>query len=754
MTKQKKIVLYIWSAFILGIIGFTLVILLAIFGFFGKLPSIEKIKNPNNILASTVISEDREILGSYFKENRSPVTFNQLPNYLVEALVSTEDERFFTHSGIDFISLARAVFTLGSKGGGSTITQQVAKMHFTDNPSHTIDRIRQKVLEWIIAVQLEKQYTKEEIISMYFNKFDFLYQAVGVKSAAKVYFNKSLSELTLPESALLVGMAKNPSYYNPNRNTKLALDRRNTVLYQMYRLDKISEAMYLEAKAKPIDLHFKRQGHIFGIATYFREYIRLQTQRLINKVNKERGTDYDIYSDGLKIYTTINSKMQKYAEEAVQEHLSNLQRIFFEDHKNNPQAPYRNISRKLKDSLIYKALIKIGFTNSLDDSEKDFNSVIKLAKKTKRKMKIFSWNGEIDTLLSIYDSVVYYKHILQTGFLSLNPGNGHIKAWVGGINSKYFNYDHVSSSARQVGSLFKPFVYSTVIDRLKISPCETFPNLPVTFKKDEWGLDQDWTPKNADDKYGGEVSIKEGLAKSINTITASLMKKIGPNPVITTARKMGITSYLPPSPSLCLGTADVTLREMVSAFGTFANRGVHLKPITILKIEDKNRVPIFQYRQKSTEVMNEESAYITLKMMEEVARSGTAIRLRIKGSYWNNPVTGFPYELKMPIAAKTGTTQNHSDGWFIGTVPNLVSGAWVGCEDRAANFKSIYYGQGATMALPIWALYTKKIYADKSLNMSYSQFRKPKEMTINIDCNNRKSKTSSEDNKSIDSFNF
>lgn len=760
---QKRIIILLWIGFFLSISSIFVLFVMVKKEYFGPLPSFEQIQNPKSNLATEVISSDGQNLGTFFKENRSPARYDEIPKHLINALVATEDVRFFEHSGIDFKSLARAIMSLGAKGGASTLTQQLAKMHFTHKPSsNPLIRIQQKILEWVISIELENLYSKEEILTMYLNKFDFLYQAVGIKSAADIYFGKRVNELNLEESAMLVGMAKNPSLYNPRRYPLKSLERRNTVFTQLYKSRYIDREAHDSISVIPIDLKFKRKGHTYGIATYFREYVRLSSQKIINKINRENGTNYNLYRDGLKIYTTIDSRMQKNAEYAVNAHMANLQGLFFQKQEKNPLAPFRNLTKEQRDTLLFRELKRTDLYREIKpqfDEEVPIDTLLTLAKETVRDMTIFSWSGDKDTTMTIMDSLLYYKSLLHTGMMAMDPSNGHVKAWVGGINNTYFKYDHVYKGARQVGSLFKPFVYSAAVERLKISPCQKLPNTRILFKKEEWGLDEDWMPKNANDNYGGELTLKQGLANSVNTITASLMKKIGPHPIVETVKKMGVKSYIPPSPSICLGTADLTVKEVVGAFATFANKGVYTEPVTITRIEDKNNITIYQPLPKTQEVMDEESAYVTLKLMEEVVNKGTAQRLANNraGGYWQNPVTEYPYLLRNPIAAKTGTTQNHSDGWFMGIVPNLVAGVWVGADERSVNFENIHFGQGATMALPIWAIFMKRNYEDPTLNLSKAPFKKPRRTSIRLNCDENissQSTSTSSDNTSLDDYDF
>lgn len=707
-----RIIFWLWSLLFIGLALVALLFFLISQGTFGKLPEVEELENPKNNLATEIISSDNEVIGKYYYENRIPVRFDQLSPYLVEALIATEDERYFDHSGIDFRSLGRAVFKFGGAGGGSTITQQLAKMLFTKKPSNNIvSRIIQKLKEWIIAVQLERRYTKEEIVAMYFNRFDFLYQAVGISSAAKIYFNTTPDKLSIDQSATLVGMAKNPSLYNPESNPKNNLERRNVVFYQMERNDYISEAQKDSLYEVKTELKFEREDHNQGLATYFREQLRLE----LNHWCEENG--YNLYTDGLKIHVTIDSRMQKYAEEAMKKHLSSHQSKFFAHWKRS--EPWGKEDGIIEDGVRKSERYRILKASEASESE------IKKSFATPVKMRVFTWDNaamEKDTTMTPLDSVKYYQYFLQTGFLSLDPHTGEIKAWVGGINHKYFKYDHVNiHSTRQVGSTFKPFVYATAVDN-GYSPCFEAPNERVVFEEYE-----NWSPKNADNRYGGTMQLRKALALSVNSITAYLMKQLGPNGplnVIQLARKMGIKNELQAYPSICLGTMDLSVYEMIGAFGTFANKGTFVRPFYISKIEDKNGTVVFSQVPETEQAMSEQTAYVMLKMMER-ATFGTAARLRYK------------YNITNPVACKTGTTQNQSDGWFIGITPNLVSGGWVGNEHRAVHFRTLGLGSGAEMSMPIWAYYMQKVYADSSINLYNGAFEEPKkELTIQVDCEN------------------
>ena len=751
------------------------------------MPTFEELEKeiPTN-LATQILSSDGVVLGTFFQENRTNVRYDEISPHVINALISTEDERFYNHAGIDFKSTFRAAIFLGKKGGASTITQQLAKMLFSSIPGSKIDRIKQKFREWIIAVRLEKNYTKEEIITMYLNKFDFINLAVGISSAANTYFNKSASGLNIQEAATLVGMAKNPSYYNPKRYPERATERRNIVLGQMMRNGYINNQELDSLKKTKLILSFKKVDHNEGAATYFREYLREKVQQVLLKKEhlKPDGNPYNLYTDGLKIYTTIDSRLQTFAEEAVQEHLEVLQASFYK-HWNNesefPNAPfdttfrqgqvdtiYQNVMinsdryikgwRKATDSLntLYKVLdlkAELNVSQNKDEIKKEIEKIknssnyqkdiekIKINLKNEFEMpvnmKVFSLKGEVDTTMSPIDSIKYYKYFLHSGLLSIDPKNGHVKAWVGGINHKYFKYDHVTSK-RQVGSTFKPFVYATAIDQFKFSPCKLIANTQVIFEKgDKYHLEEDWMPKNANNQFGGKYTLLEGLAKSKNSITAYLMKEVGPKRVVEMAKKMGIKTKLFPVPSLCLGTIELSLQEMVSSYGTFANNGQHQEPIFITKIEDKNGIVIASFISESREVLNEEKNYIMIKLLQGVVNMGSGNRIKWK------------YNLTNEIAGKTGTTQNHTDGWFIGFVPNLVTGVWTGAEDSAVRFRDLGLGQGANMALPIWAIYMKKIYEKTELNISSEEFKFPKKgVSVNLDCD--KEKEINNDNESFD----
>ncbi len=739
----KKYVRWFWLLIASGVAFIALVFLLAGMGVFGKMPTFEELENPENNLASEVISIDGKTIGKYAKENRTPIYYRDLPKNIVEALVATEDERYYEHSGIDFRGTVRAVVKMGTNGGASTITQQLAKMLFTGKRhTNVVKKILQKIKEIIISVRLERNYSKQEILAMYLNKYDFLNQAVGIRSAARIYFGKEPARLKIEESAMLVGMLKNSSYFNPLRRDSLVRHRRNVVLKQMTRSKFLTEKWKDSLQQLDLGLDVHKESHSDGLATYFREYLRGEMKKWIKNNPKNDGSLYNLHTDGLKIYVTIDSRMQQYAEEAVAEHMANLQRSFLKEQSKNKNAPFYFTKLNSKDTQ--KEIKKI-INSAMRRSERWRKMKASGAKEKeirasfdkKIAMKIFTWKGTgvIDTIMTPKDSIRYYKHFLRAGFLSIEPQSGHIKAWVGGVNYKHFQYDAVKQQKRQVGSTFKPFVYATAINQLGKSPCDTYPNTLFTIPKEKYGMNEDWTPKNAGNSYGGEKTLKEALAQSINVITARLIDEVGPQNVADLAMRAGIESEIQANPSIALGSLDLSLYEMVSAYTNLANQGQHVAPIVLERIEDKNGTVLQEFVPKTNEVMSAESAYVMLDMMKGVTQSGSGARLR--NGWTRNPdkvVTGFPYLFTNPIAGKTGTTQNQSDGWFMGIVPNLVSGAWVGGEDRATHFYGIGKGQGASMALPIWALYMKKCYANKSLKISDADFSRPANVTIRLDC--------------------
>lgn len=737
-SKQKRFLKFFWGGYLALFLMTIGLFWLVSMDVLGKLPDFDEVENPNTNLASLVYSSDGKILGTYYRENRTLVEYEDLSPHLIYGLIATEDQRFYDHSGIDFRSLSRAIIKMGKSGGASTITQQLAKMLFTERPSRDVfTRIQQKMKEWVIALRLERHYTKDEILTMYFNRFDFLYQAVGIKSASFIYFGKYPNELNVQEAAMLVAMAKNPSLYNPKRFPDRALERRNLVLGLMSEYGVLGELEADSIKELPIDLSFTSvSDHNEGVAPYFREHLRQELLEWSKNHKKADGSPYDIYEDGLQIHTTIDSRMQKYAEQAVATHLKNLQRIFYIEQKRNPTAPFVDISDEAIEKIYLTSIYRSDRYKSMMGRNIERPKIFQYFQNNENKMKVFSWKGEIDTVMTPMDSIRYYKHILESGMMAMDPTTGQVKVWVGGINHKYFKFDHVHHGKRQVGSTFKPFVYTAAIDQLNLSPCHRLPNTNVTFSAQDWGIPLDWTPKNANDKYGGMMSLSQALATSTNVITARLVKEIGAmNPIQSIVKQMGVSTYIPPVPAICLGVTDISVYEMVSAYSTFANRGVYTSPIIIDRIESKDGQVITSFVPQTRDVLTEEKAYVMLKLMERVTEYGTGVRLKISGNqYPRNCVTGFPYKFTNPIAGKTGTTQNHSDGWFIGMVPNLATGVWVGGQERSVHFKSVTYGQGATMALPIWALFMKACYEDPTLNVSKGHFRKPSRLSISLDC--------------------
>lgn len=747
--KHQKKLKWLWYAFAAP---FVFIALMLIWAFFSDLPSLQELENPKSNLATEIITADGQIMGQYFRENRVNVAYKDLNPNLVNALIATEDERFYEHSGIDIKALFRvvkgAITANSSQGGGSTITQQLAKMLFTEKPASNIARVSQKFREWIISVRLERRYTKEEIITMYLNRFDFVNNAVGIKSAANVYFNKTPDQLNLEESAMLVGMAKNPALFNPRRRIEATRQRRNVVLYQMKRNGYISEEQFEKSKNKPIQLDFQLVDHNQGSAPYFREYLRKTvTDLLLEKdalgnykyLNPETNQPFNIYKDGLKIYTTIDSRMQEYAEYAVGRHMSEFnQPEFFKDLKGKKNAPFDyRVSQEDIDRIMEMAILRSDrYQNMLDEFEncgegcKRSAAEIEQFKKTavpkafnkKVKMKVFTYQGEKDTVMSPLDSIRYYKSFLQTGFVAMEPASGFVKAWVGGINFKHFKYDHVEQGSNQVGSTFKPFVYAAGI-REGLNPCEQVPNLPVCF--DMPNGQPPYCPKNSDGKYGGVVTVKEGLAKSLNTVSAFIMKRYGPDPIIKLARDLGITADMQAVPSLCLGVADINLLEMVAANAAFANKGVYVKPVVISRIEDKNGKVIYTNVPETREALDEQTAYVILDLMKGVCNYGTGARIRYDRPYGR---------IVAPVAGKTGTTQSNSDGWFVGITPDLVAGCWVGGEDRSIRFSRTSLGQGASSALPVWGYFMNKVYADPKIKISTSDFKRPSNLTIDLNC--------------------
>ncbi|WNH08558.1 penicillin-binding protein 1A [Thalassobellus suaedae] len=744
----SKYIRWFWMLFLGGIFSAVLIFLLASWGVFGDMPDHTQLENPKTNLATEIISSDGKTLGKfYFNDNRTPVSYDDLSPDLVTALIATEDARFHEHSGIDARGTLRAVIKLGSSGGASTISQQLAKQLFHGEGSkNTLGRITQKIKEWIIAIRLERQYTKEEIIAQYFNIYDFLNNADGIRSASRIYFGKEPIDLDLKESAMLVGMFKNSALYNPRRNPVGVKNRRNVVLAQMEKYGYLEEAVKDSLQKTELDLNYSPESHREGMATYFREYLRGFMKDWIKNNPKPDGTKWNINSDGLKIYTTIDSRMQEYAEDAVQQHMPRLQAEFFNQNtpKRNPTAPFLELDKSEVDDLLNRSMKQGERWRILKNAEKSDKEIIASFHKP-TKMTVFAWKegkaSEVDTIMKPIDSMRYYKSFLRTGMMSMDPLTGHVKAWVGGVNYRHFQYDMVKQGKRQVGSTFKPFVYTAAIDQLHLSPCDELPDTPFCIDAGKYGNPEKWCPSNSngENDYGGTRTLKNALANSVNTITARLIDKVGPQTVADLAKKLGIESEILPVPSIALGTPDLSVYEMVGAYSAFANKGVYTKPVMVTNIEDKNGTILYQFKPETRDVLSEETAYVTVKLMEGVTQSGSGARLRGKGADayrvdYREIVTGYPYEFTNPIAGKTGTTQNQSDGWFMGIVPNLVTGVWVGAEDRAAHFAGITYGQGAAMALPIWGVYMKSCYADETLNISAEDFEEPANLSINVDC--------------------
>lgn len=736
--KIRKKIIFIWLTILSPFIFVFSLVSLASFEFFGPLPTFDQLENPQNNLATEIISSDSVVIGKYFFENRTSAVREDIPQQFINALLSTEDIRYRDHSGIDVRALFRAVYGVfsgkGQSGGASTITQQLAKMLFTKQPASGLDRVKQKLKEWVISAKLERRYTKDEILLMYLNRYDWVNNAVGIESASRVYFNKSPKNLNIQESAMLVGMLKNSALYNPNRRLKLTQRRRNTVLFQMNKYEFISDTLYDSLVQLPVVLDFKKASHNSGLAPYFREYLRGKIKKWCSTKMKSDGSSYNLYTDGLKIYTTIDSRLQKFAEEAVETHISDLQKVFYNHWQGYTNAPFpEDFEPEKIDEIIDMAMRRSVRYKRLKSQGKTIEQIRKVFD-TKAEMKLFSWNGKIDTILSPRDSLVYSKYFLHSGLMSMQPKTGHVKAYVGGINYENFQYDHVTSGKRQVGSTFKPFLYSLAIQE-GYDPCFQVPNVPVVFDKYKWRLEKDWTPKNSgsEDLEGLTLSLKYGLANSINTVTAYIMKQFGPHAVVDLAKKIGVKSKILAVPSLCLGTFDLSVYEMVGAYSTFSNKGVWVEPIFVTRIEDKNGVVLERFIPESNEAMSEETADIMVRLLQGVVdgvyspaakkRSGTGVRLRYK------------YGFKNEIGGKTGTTQNQSDGWFMGITPNLVTGVWTGCDDRSVHFRDIVYGQGANMALPIFAEYMQRVYADTANSKIYPlDFDISRSVDVKLDC--------------------
>jgi len=735
---KKFFVRFLWTMLVVGVIMAATAFYAISEGWIGYMPPIEDLQNPINRFATQIYSADGKVLGTwnYNRENRVIVDYTKLAPSLVEALVATEDARFYEHSGIDFYALGRAIVKRGfmgqkSAGGGSTITQQLAKQLYSETAHSTLERLLQKPIEWVIAVKLERNYTKDEIITMYLNYFDFLHNAVGIKTAANTYFSKEPKELTVTESATLIGLCKNPSFFNPVRYPERSRERRNVVLGQMAKAGYITEQQRDEYCQEPLKLNFHVADHKDGLAVYFRDFLRRymtakkpkredypewgevkyhidsiswETDPLFGWCNKNRkrdGSPYNIYTDGLKVYTTIDSHMQKYAEQACYEHVVKfLQPAFNRENRGKSTAPFTGkltaaevrkiLMRSVRQSDRYRGLKAGGASD--EEIERSF--------KTPSKMSIFTYHGEVDTTMTPMDSIRYLKSFLRTGFMSMCPQNGYVKAYVGGLDFTHFAYDMVMDGRRQVGSTIKPYLYSLAMEN-GFSPCDLAPNVQQTYIV----AGKPWTPRNGSRaRYGDMVTLKWGLQQSNNWISAYLMSKLNPSAFVTLLHEYGIRNpEIHPSMALCLGPCDITVGEMVSAYTAFVNHGIRAAHLFVTKIEDSEGNVVAQFQPRMNEVISEESAHKMLYMLKGVVDGGTASRLRHK------------YNLKGDIAGKTGTTNNNSDAWFMGITPTLVSGCWVGGDDRDIHFDTMQYGQGAAMALPIFALYMKKVYADPQL---------------------------------------
>ena len=715
---------YFWILYTLVIVSVAVFFFTIAIGVWGRLPSVHELENPQSATATEVISADGVVLGKYFRENRTNITFDRLPKCLVDALLATEDVRFYDHTGVDLKAVGRVVkgvVSHDSKGGGSTITQQLAKNLFPRKKRGSkLQLVLQKFKEWVIAARLEHTFTKQEILALYFNTVPFSDNAFGISTASHTYFSKPVDSLNVQEAAVLVGMLKGPSEYSPRSHPDASKKRRDVVINQMYSYDFITRSQRDSLFKIPITLAFDAGTHEEGPAPYFREYLRLYVSEYLDTHLKPDGSKYDIYKDGLKIYTTIDSRMQRYAEEAQREHLEEWQKLFFKMSAKDPWKEFpEEWERTYTQSTRYRQYKAQGKTREEIDT----------LMKTPVRMRIFSWQGEKDTVMSPRDSIRYHRMILQNGFIALDPETGNVRAWVGGDNYKYFQYDHVNiNTKRQIGSTFKPFIYTAAIREKGYSPCYEVPNEPVTFEKGDprFHLLEDWTPHNSDGKYGGSLNLKQGLANSVNCITAYLMHELSPETVVKLVHEMGVKSNIPDQPSICLGTADISLIEMAGAYTTFINKGVHVEPTFLTHIEDRSGNVIASFTASRNEVLDEQTAYVMVDLLRGVVLYGTGVRLRYK------------YHLMGDIIGKTGTTQNNSDGWFIGCTPDLVTATWVGCEDRFLRFRSMEYGQGASTALPICARFLQKVYSDSTkLGISPSRvFDKPEKIGIELNCRN------------------
>ncbi|MFA7687079.1 MAG: transglycosylase domain-containing protein [Moheibacter sp.] len=715
----KRMLFIIWGIFIAGILGGFLFFWGISKGLLGEMPDVQALENPDIYVSSEIYSSDGVLLDRFETEKRIPVTYADLPKHLVNALLAREDVRFEEHSGIDPRSTMRAITSGGASGGASTITQQLARQLFTGpRAKNKFEGLIQKFKEWVVAVELEKRYTKEEIIAMYLNKFDFLYNSNGIELASKVYFNTTTSKLTLDQSAILISMLKNPYYYNPHKFPDKSKHERNVVLNQMVKYNFLTKEEATNAKAKPIKIDKQEINTISeSYSAYYKHALRREIQTYLDSLGKETGKEYNLYKDGLKIYVTLDSRMQKMAEDAVSKHLKNIQKTFFEEQKNNKRAPFYGISDDKRQRIFEKSMRNTNYYKFLKSKDLSEEEILAEFNRTRDSVKIFTWDGvKYQKNMSLMDSIQYHKHILQAGMMAMDPKDGTIKVWVGGINWDYFKFDHVKQARRQVGSTFKPFVYVTAINQMNYTPCHTVSN-------DHFSVGN-WKPRNANGKYGGSQDLRTALAFSTNVITARLIVQTGVEPVIQLARELGVESPIPKDYTISLGSADLTVYEMVGAMSAFANHGIYIKPELIVRIEDKTGRTLKDFRPETREVINEYVAYAMIDLMKGVTDRGTGSWVRSK------------YGITSEVASKTGTTNDQSDGWYIGMTPNLVGGVWVGCEDRFAHFQGIARGQGAATALPIWAYFMQSVYKNgKEFGVTVDdKFEKPADIDEKWDC--------------------
>ena len=749
--QYAKFIKFLYKFFIGGTLAVILFIVAVNVNFlwlFGGMPSLQELENPKSQNASLIISEDGQEIGKYFRENRNPLEFEQLPLNIINTLVSTEDARFTSHSGIDIRSMMRVVFSFGTAGGGSTISQQLAKILFhtrsiefgEDDPVYIgllmkIDGLRTviaKVKEWILAIKLERRYTKQEIMAMYLNEVSFGNNAYGIQVACRTYFQKDIQNVSLTEAATLIGLLQNPSLYDPRVRPEKTLERRNTVLGQLAKYDFILPEELDKLRETPLNLHYKVENQNTGAAPYFREAIRTEVLRILKEINKDRPEDQqlNLYTSGLRIYTSVDSRMQKFAEESVREHMQAEQKLFYAHWQG--RNPWVNEEMKEIKGFLRDAMKRTQrYRDLMEAYENDEFKVWEELNKPVR-MSVFTYDGDKDTTFSSMDSLRYYKKILNCGFMAMDPTNGHVKAWIGGINYKYFKFDHISQSRRQPGSTFKPFVYGAAIENEIITPCDELVDEPVTFGEEDGLTGTTWTPQNSDGKYSYEkLKMRRAMGLSINSISAKLMKQLGPDKIADFAHKCGITSPLNEVPSLCLGASEVSLMDQVTAYSTLVNGGEKTDPILILKITDKVGNVLREFSPPAKAVIKPETAYLMTYMLQGAVLEpgGTAEGLKRTGIVSGNE-----------IGAKTGTTSNYSDGWFMGVTQKLVAGVWVGGDDRSIHFRSLALGQGAKMAMPVYAKFMEKVYGDASLSIEgYRKmpFTKPDNFTFDFTCNGK-----------------